>query len=234
MPMLIYVVLQSNPEHLVSNVQYILRFRNQEKLGGEAGYYLSSLMGAVQFVENMDRTSLTITDDEFEKNVEAAVSAIAEKHQATSPLIAQPSSFSEKTEWHQPEGRPSTDGQESHYSRRSMESEGEGMAPIGGILKTIQKPLTTIGRIFAGLEAVAAHFGTVAAVGTDQRAGRNAAGQAQKGKNRSSEHPWRCFVHSALSIVRDGPFERSSGSTAANVNCVTETPNSEFPDPRDG
>lgn len=149
MPMLIYVVLQSNPEHLVSNVQYILRFRNQEKLGGEAGYYLSSLMGAVQFVENMDRTSLTITDDEFEKNVEAAVSAIAEKHQATSPLIAQPSSFSEKTEWHQPEGRPSTDGQESHYSRRSMESEGEGMAPIGGILKTIQKPLTTIGRIFA-------------------------------------------------------------------------------------
>lgn len=45
MPMLIYVVLQSNPEHLVSNVQYILRFRNHEKLGGEAGYYLSSLVG---------------------------------------------------------------------------------------------------------------------------------------------------------------------------------------------
>lgn len=45
MPLLIYVVLQSNPEHLVSNVQYILRFRNQEKLGGEAGYYLSSLVG---------------------------------------------------------------------------------------------------------------------------------------------------------------------------------------------
>ena len=44
MPMLIYVVLQANPEHLVSNVQYILRFRNQEKLGGEAGYYLSSLV----------------------------------------------------------------------------------------------------------------------------------------------------------------------------------------------
>ncbi|PHH75789.1 hypothetical protein CDD83_4364 [Cordyceps sp. RAO-2017] len=64
MPLLIYVVLQSNPEHLVSNVQYILRFRNQEKLGGEAGYYLSSLMGAVQFIESMDRSSLTISDDE--------------------------------------------------------------------------------------------------------------------------------------------------------------------------
>lgn len=45
MPLLIYVVLQCNPEHLVSNVQYILRFRNQDRLGGEAGYYLSSLVG---------------------------------------------------------------------------------------------------------------------------------------------------------------------------------------------
>lgn len=44
MPLLIYAVLHANPEHLVSNVQYILRFRNQEKLGGEAGYYLSSLV----------------------------------------------------------------------------------------------------------------------------------------------------------------------------------------------
>jgi len=43
-PLLIYTVLQANPDHLVSNVQYILRFRNQDKLGGEAGYYISSLV----------------------------------------------------------------------------------------------------------------------------------------------------------------------------------------------
>lgn len=150
MPMLIYVVLQSNPEHLVSNVQYILRFRNQEKLGGEAGYYLSSLMGAIQFIENMDRTSLTITDDEFEKNVEAAVSAIAEKHQAMSPKGPQEQQqqiFNEKSI--PPES--SYDGAGPSAPRRSTDqNESDNItAPITGLLRTIQNPLTTIGRMFS-------------------------------------------------------------------------------------
>lgn len=55
MPLLIYVTLQANPEHIVSNVQYILRFRNQDKLGGEAGYYLSSL---VSLLHELFQTSL--------------------------------------------------------------------------------------------------------------------------------------------------------------------------------
>ncbi|KAI5278329.1 hypothetical protein KEM52_004728, partial [Ascosphaera acerosa] len=71
-PLLIYTVLKANPEHLVSNIQYIFRFRNQDKLSGEAGYYLSSLSGAISFIETLDRTSLTLADDEFEKSVEAA------------------------------------------------------------------------------------------------------------------------------------------------------------------
>ncbi|XWX00213.1 hypothetical protein V2A60_008233 [Cordyceps javanica] len=156
MPLLIYVVLQSNPEHLVSNVQYILRFRNQDRLGGEAGYYLSSLMGAVQFVENMDRTSLTISDDEFEKSVEAAVSAIAERNLALSPTIRQQATFSEKPVWGSVDGvrkegtppssaRPSYDG--SGGSGGETEP-GEGAA-ISGLLRTIQRPLTTIGRMFS-------------------------------------------------------------------------------------
>ncbi|KAJ9428837.1 hypothetical protein QL093DRAFT_2146929 [Fusarium oxysporum] len=148
MPLLIYVVLQSNPEHLVSNVQYILRFRNQEKLGGEAGYYLSSLMGAVQFIENMDRTTLTITDEEFEKHVEEAVSAIAEKH-AQSPPVTQQPVFNEKSGPLPGEtsARPSLDGPRTSTS--NDEYTGEEKAAITGLLKTIQKPLSSIGRMFS-------------------------------------------------------------------------------------
>ncbi|KAH8594322.1 hypothetical protein B0O99DRAFT_514264 [Bisporella sp. PMI_857] len=156
MPLLIYVVLQANPEHLVSNVQYILRFRNQEKLGGEAGYYLSSLLGAVQFIENLDRTSLTISDEDFEHNVEAAVSAIAEKHQAETTQAPPPIHLSEKSAPSRPEvtAHHSQDG-ESYAPRKSTssaeytsEDNMDEKNPMTGLLKTIQRPLSSIGRIF--------------------------------------------------------------------------------------
>ncbi|KAK8880181.1 hypothetical protein PGQ11_001475 [Apiospora arundinis] len=154
MPLLIYVVLQCNPDHLVSNVQYILRFRNQEKLGGEAGYYLSSLMGAIQFIENMDRTTLTITDEEFEKNVETAVSAIAEKHRAAeeeaSPRVEQQSEKTGFNSGAESSTRPSMDADPTGTPRRSISSDqSDDGAAITGLLRTIQKPLSTIGRMFS-------------------------------------------------------------------------------------
>ncbi|PMD17535.1 hypothetical protein NA56DRAFT_578701 [Hyaloscypha hepaticicola] len=157
MPLLIYVVLQANPEHLVSNVQYILRFRNQEKLGGEAGYYLSSLLGAVQFIENLDRTTLTISDEEFERNVERAVSAIAEKHQAETAELPLSNQFSEKagpsraevTPRHSMEGESSTP-RKSTSSNENDSSDGlDEKAAMSGLLRTIQRPLSSIGRIFS-------------------------------------------------------------------------------------
>ncbi|QSS58540.1 vacuolar sorting-associated protein [Histoplasma capsulatum] len=148
-PLLIYVVLKANPEHLVSNIQYILRFRNQEKLAGEAGYYLSSLSGAIQFIETLDRTSLTISDEEFERNVEAAVSAIAERsEEAAGPPLLQP----EKSTLSEPEVTPrnSTEG-ESYAKRKDSYQFGssEDNVAVAGLLRTIQKPLSTIGRIFS-------------------------------------------------------------------------------------
>ena len=168
-PFLIYVVLHANPDHLVSNVQYILRFRNQDKLGGEAGYYLSSLMGAIQFIENLDRTTLTVSDDDFEKNVEAAVSAIAEKHQEEMPRPVTPrpqpprapsaGHFLEKSgpsmpeviprnsidaEYSSPRKSPSLRGKPGEYGDGGLEDN----TAVSGLLRTIQKPLSSIGRIF--------------------------------------------------------------------------------------
>ncbi|KAJ6257246.1 Vacuolar protein-sorting-associated protein [Drechslerella dactyloides] len=159
-PLLIYVVLRSNPDHLVSNIQYILRFRNPDKLNGEAGYYLSSLSGAIQFIEGLDRNSLTIGDEEFETNVEEAVKKIAEKKDPVSPVLgATPrGSVSEAVD---PSRRPSASaasGEINADRRRSLDSRAvdhagpgvveEEKAAVAGLLQTLQRPLSTIGRIF--------------------------------------------------------------------------------------
>ncbi|KAK9455612.1 hypothetical protein V1511DRAFT_458254 [Dipodascopsis uninucleata] len=82
LPILIYVVIKAQPQNLFSNVQYIMRFRNPDKLNGEAGYYLSSLQGAMSFIETLDRTSLNITNEEFEERVEQSVKLIQERTRA--------------------------------------------------------------------------------------------------------------------------------------------------------
>lgn len=190
-PLLIYTVLHANPDHLVSNVQYILRFRNQDKLGGEAGYYISSLMGAIQFIEGLDKTSLTVTDEEFEKNVEAAVSAIAERHNAEAaipdpaenpPHIRPPTTpghrrmpsphslhLSEKSTPSRPEvtTRNSLDAEQASTRRststRTSKNESdppeEENAAVAGLLRTIQRPLSTIGRIFSDNDTTASSSG---------------------------------------------------------------------------
>lgn len=121
-------------------------------------------MGALQFIENMDRTTLTISDEEFEKNVEAAVSAIAEKHRLESPPTSAtseraPQSFGNLGE--PSSTRPSMEidavARSSDTDRRSTSSnedsgEYDEKAAITGLLRSIQKPLSTIGRMFTDIE----------------------------------------------------------------------------------
>ena len=154
-PLLIYVVLQANAENLVSNVQYILRFRNQDKLGGEAGYYLSSLSGAIQFIESLDRTTLTVSDEDFERNVEVAVSEIAAQNREAEQLSPR-TTFTEKSSIAEPEVTPRNSMDVTATPRRPFR-DSSGSTPtssleendaVAGLLRTIQKPLSTIGRIF--------------------------------------------------------------------------------------
>ena len=67
LPVLIFTVITANPEKVMSNLQFVSRFRRTDKLQSEAGYYLTNMMGAVSFIERMDQSSLTITTDEYEE-----------------------------------------------------------------------------------------------------------------------------------------------------------------------
>lgn len=127
-PVLIFVVLKANPEHLISNVEYISRFRNPDRLSSESGYYLSSLMGAIAFIETMDYTSLSnITQEEFEKRVEAAVSSLPEPEassHAGASMLAPPSTPP-------PRGASLSQGQPGYAERQRSVSATSVSAPSG-------------------------------------------------------------------------------------------------------
>jgi Rab5 GDP/GTP exchange factor len=110
-------------------------------------------MGAIQFIENLDKTSLTISDAEFEINVETAISAIAERHIEKAPLSA----FDLASE-------PSESREEEMITRNLMEPDdslgsspdslvigkgSDGSISVNELLRTVQKPLTGMERIFS-------------------------------------------------------------------------------------
>ena len=121
-------------------------------------------MGAIQFIENLDRTSLTISDEDFEKNVEAAVSVIAERHEKIESPPPRPPThpqISEKSGLSQPEVIP-RNSIEAEYStpRRPTSSRdypkslagndgSDDHTAVSGLLRTIQRPLSSLGRIFS-------------------------------------------------------------------------------------
>ena len=126
-------------------------------------------MGAIQFIENIDRTSLTISDQEFEKNVEAAVSVIAERHKEVEILPPSPPpprppthpQISEKSGLSQPEVVPQNSIEAEYstprrptssrdYSRSLTGNDGsDDHTAVSGLLRTIQKPLSSLGRMFS-------------------------------------------------------------------------------------
>ncbi|KAI0352403.1 hypothetical protein OH77DRAFT_1523446 [Trametes cingulata] len=154
-PILIYVVIKANPPHLLSNVEFINRFRNPAKLQSEAGYYLSSLMGAVSFIETMDHTSLSnITQEEFERNVEEAIQSLPSTGSQTPERGVTPGIESSGTatptrqlssltshageESAQPLSLPTPSQTLQEDARRFLQKTGD----------TISKPLNAISRIF--------------------------------------------------------------------------------------
>lgn len=69
LPVLIFVIIRANPPRLYSNVQYIQRFRNPDRLKSECGYYLTNTMGAISFIQNLECENLTIDQVEYDHQI---------------------------------------------------------------------------------------------------------------------------------------------------------------------
>lgn len=68
LPSLILVIIRANPANMISNIKYVTRFRNPQDLeDGKIQFVMTSMMGAVSFIYNMDLTSLTLDDEEKER-----------------------------------------------------------------------------------------------------------------------------------------------------------------------
>ncbi len=63
LPLMIFAAVKANPPHLVSNLLYTQRFRNQAG-GGEEGYCLINLMAVAEFLENVDLAALGLGESE--------------------------------------------------------------------------------------------------------------------------------------------------------------------------
>ncbi|SCU83141.1 LANO_0B08438g1_1 [Lachancea nothofagi CBS 11611] len=86
-PVLVYTLLKSDVESLLSNLNYIERFRYTEFLRGESAYYLSSVQGAANFIAHLKQESLHISD----------VSTFEERYTANQEILKQEESHAESS-----------------------------------------------------------------------------------------------------------------------------------------
>ena len=69
LPLLIYVIIRSNPPALISNIEYISRFRNSSLMIAESSYYFLVFYSAVTFIEQLDSSSLSLSPDEYQRYI---------------------------------------------------------------------------------------------------------------------------------------------------------------------
>ncbi|KAG8965987.1 hypothetical protein FRC05_002907 [Tulasnella sp. 425] len=152
-PILIFVVLKANPEHLMSNIEYAALLCLLQRVELLIHHYVT---GAVNFIETMDHTALSkITQEEFENNVEAAIQALP-----PSPAVTDRNEDPSRIPTPPPSGRAITP-QPVQASNHAGEEPAiplklPSTATIAEDTKrffqrtgdSISKPLTAIGKIF--------------------------------------------------------------------------------------
>ncbi|MCJ1350880.1 MAG: hypothetical protein MMC33_000861 [Icmadophila ericetorum] len=136
LPTLIYTLITSPPERLsvISDLNFVQRFRSASKMNGEAAYCLTNLEAAITFLETVDLASLR-ADEMLEGPPKSSsrpstprtesyngwpASAPITSSPATTPLTARPSSLSVSSGLRHPlEVRPSPPSSPAHQRRLS-------------------------------------------------------------------------------------------------------------------
>ncbi|PKK63047.1 hypothetical protein RhiirC2_758823 [Rhizophagus irregularis] len=70
-PLLIFIVVKSNPKKLVSNLRFMTRYRVRTLLCGESSYCLTNFMAVVQFIESVEYLALGLSDKVSGESVNA-------------------------------------------------------------------------------------------------------------------------------------------------------------------
>ena len=68
-PIFQYIIIKSQPKRMISNINYIKCFLDEEDLTGEEGFFLTQMESAVCFINGVTYEKLKITETEFESNV---------------------------------------------------------------------------------------------------------------------------------------------------------------------
>jgi hypothetical protein len=72
LPVIIYLLVKAQPLRIHSNINFISKFRHQRKLLADRGFCLSQVQSAIAFIAQVDSSSLTISAEEFEREVAEA------------------------------------------------------------------------------------------------------------------------------------------------------------------
>lgn len=176
-------------------------------MSGEGGYYLSSLSGAIAFIETMDASSLSnITQEEFENNVESAIQDLPPSPSSRTsrpPLPTEMSPFAPSTPGEEP-ARPlslSTSFAALDNTKRFFQKTGST------VTEAVSKPLNAISKIFDGMQQD--EEGSTSGTSDD---GESVERRWRAGGSRDREHDARLDARTPLRPANTRPFTPESPS----------------------
>ncbi|SOV13643.1 vacuolar protein sorting-associated protein 9, putative [Plasmodium sp. gorilla clade G2] len=70
LPLLIYVIIKTNPPEIISNIIYIQNFRHPSRFISEEAYSFTQFCSGIEFIKELGKTTfLNISDDEYKEKV---------------------------------------------------------------------------------------------------------------------------------------------------------------------